>query len=245
MRIIRFISILFLIALFNGCGGGTSGSGLKTYEGNIETTDGRALAGVNITIETTGDSSVTDNSGGFTIKSDAHGHEVPFLLESTEFQNHFILKDIPEDSSRITLTVTVNTRTDTIEVSNIRVRAQFAGLCDFYFENREIIRQSNRVPPDTICSLSVEVLGEGRRLVDVPVALQYASCEANAEWKTLVTTYTGSGEHAGSAEINFEFKDSAEFCRYRVLAPVNGSTFGTYPIDTFTEQEYFGKVKRR
>lgn len=166
---------------------------------------------------------------------------MPFFLESPEFENRFILKDIPKDSSRIALDITVNTETDAIEVKNIRVRAGFAGLCDYYFENREIIRQSNRVPPGTICSLNVEVMGDGRRLEKVPVALQYAGCQPGSTWKTLLTVNTGEGKHAGSAEVNFEYKDSAVFCRYRVVAPVGATPFGTCPIDTFTEQEYYRK----
>lgn len=237
------LAVFLLCLLIGGCGGGTSGSGIKTYEGRVASVAGSALPGVNVTIESTGDSAVTDTLGAFVLKSDAFGAEVPFLIESPEFQNRFVLRDVEEESSRITMEVTVNTVTDEVEVNNVTVRAQFAGLCDYYFENREIIRQANRVPPGTVCSLNVQVLGDGRRLTGVPVTLQYAGCEFGAPWNGLQTVITGEGAHAGSAEINFEFKDSNEYCRYRVLVPVGAgsSSFSTYPIDTFTEQEYFGK----
>ncbi len=235
--------LLLLILLLSNCGGGTSGSGLHTYEGKIDSTEGNSLSGVNITIESTGDSTTTNDNGEFLIESEASGEEVPFLLKSPTFENRFILKDIPEDSSRITFDITVDTKSDTVQVNNVRVKARFAGLCDYYFENREIIRQANRVPIGTICSLNVEVLGDGRRLSNVPVALQYASCKPRAEWKTIKAVNTGELRHAGSVEINFEYIDSEEYCRYRIVAPVGGHPQGIYPIDTFTEQEYFSSKK--
>lgn len=238
-----FIPFIVFLA-FCGCGGGTSGSGIKTYEGTVSTTDGRALTGVHITIEATGDNSFTDANGAFAIKSDASGQEVSFLLESPEFENRFVLQDIPSDSSGITVEVTVDTETDVIQVSNVTLRAWFAGLCDQYFENREIIRQANRIPKGTVCSLNVEVLGDGKRLPNIPLALEYAACEPGSPWRVLQNASTGAGPRAGSAEINFEFKDSEQFCRYRVVLTerIGNSQVASYPIDTFSEQEFFEKI---
>lgn len=237
------ISAVFVSVILVGCGGGTDGSGLKTYEGNVSSKEGRVLSGVNVTIETTGESSVTNSNGQFVIKSDAYGAEVPFILESSEFENRFILKDITESSARITMDISVDTATDIIEVNNVRIRAWFAGLCDQFFENREVIRQANRVPPGTVCSLNVEVLGDGGRLSSIPVVLEVAACEPGSPWRDIKTVQTGEGPRAGSAEINFEFRDSASFCRYRVRVdtPARNSRFAVYPIDTFSEQEFQDK----
>jgi len=75
----------------------------------------------------------------------------------------------------------------------------------------------------------------------VPVALQYAGCSGEAEWRTIKIENTGTGKSRGFAEINFEFIDSAEYCRYRVVAPYYQTKTAplVYPIDTFTEQEYY------
>lgn len=234
--------LVFIVAFFFvSCGGGTSGSGLKTYQGTVTTVDNKALPQVAVTIEDTGDSSFTNNEGQFAIKSNASGSEVRFLLESPQFSSRFTLKDIPDESSRIEMTVTVDPETQSTQVSNVSVRAWMAGTCDFYFENREVIRQSNRVPTGTVCSLNVRILGDGSPLANVPVALQYSSCAPHSTWETLLVTQTGSGSHTGAAELNFQFIDSETFCRYRIIAPfgVQGITGVTYPIDTFTEQEYF------
>ncbi len=245
----KLITIPFTVALLflGGCGGGTSGSGLRTYEGRVSSTTGEALPGVIVTIETTGDSSVTDSEGAFVIKSDASGDGVPFLLESPEFKNRFVIENVPDESARISMDLTVNTVTDAVHVENVRIRAWFAGLCDQYFENREVIRQANHVPSATVCSLNVEVLGDGQRLENVPVSLEVAACPPGSEWRTIKSVTTGAESHAGSAEINFEFQDSQTFCRYRVKVDTNSrnAKFATYPIDTFSEQEYFGKQAQK
>lgn len=221
----------------------SSGSGVSSYEGNVSTSEGRSLSNVSVTIETTGDSTVTDEQGEFAIDSDAGGKEVPFLLESSSFTSRFTLKDIPEETSRITMQIILDPNTGISEVRNVNVGAWFAGLCDIYFENREVIRQANRVPPGTVCSLNVRVFGDGRPLRHIPIALEYSACTLGSEWKLLQTTQTGEGRHQGYAEINFPFIDSAEYCRYRVVAPYNDSKRRpvTYPIDTLTEQEYVRK----
>jgi len=241
-RIWCFISLCAVFFLA-GCGGGTSGSGVKSYEGTVTTKEGLEMSGVSVTIESTGDSSTTDASGKFAIQSDAYGPEVPLLFESPVFQNRFVLRNVPVDSARITMDVTVDTKTDTIEVNNIGLRAKFAGLCDYYFENREIIRQANQVPRGTRCSLNVEVLGDGERLSDIPVVLEVAACDPGSLWSQVKEVKTGNGPHAGSAEINFEFQDSNDFCRYRVRVD-NGDRNArspSYPIDTFSEQAYSRK----
>ncbi len=241
MRLLQTLFLFLCVPFITGCGGGTSGSGLKSFDGMLVNRSGAALGGVLITIETTGDSAVTDADGHFVIISDVYGDEVTFLIESDEIRRKFSLKDVPQDSSRYTVDVTLDTGSDFIKVSNIRVNARFAGLCDYYFENREIIRQSNRVPEGTVCSLNVDVLSDGRRLENIPVILQYARCEPNSRWNTILVTKTGERERAGSAEVNFVYVDSPEFCRYRVVSPSDSEPFASYPIDTFSEQEFFSK----
>lgn len=237
---LRFTGLILLASICS-CGGGTSGSGLKTYKGLIDDTSNNALANVDVTIETTGDRTVTDESGRFSLQSSASGPEVPFLIESHDFVSRFVLKEIPDDSAHISVNITVDTETDIATVDQIDVRAGFVGLCDDYFENNETIRQANHVPEGTICTLKVRVFGDGQPLPHVPVAVQYNSCEASTPWETLVTSYTGVGVRAGVVQLNFPFIDSTAYCRYRVVAPFGATNRNLiyYPIDTFSEQEIF------
>lgn len=247
MRYFQYKKLTVLFSLFllgfliSGCDGGTSGSGVKTYQGRITSTNGTPLSNVSVTIESTGDSATTNQQGEFSLNSTASGENVPFIAEAPNFTTRFSVDDVSEESSRVSVNVQIDTEKDTATVTHISIKARFSGLCDYYFENREIIRQSNRVPAHTRCSITVDLLGDGKPLGAVPVALQYASCETNAVWETIATTSTGVGKFRGLAEIQFEYEDSPTRCRYRVLAPFNDNRYWqvSYPIDTFTEQGIF------
>lgn len=234
IRSILLLSLLF----FASCGGGTSGSGLKRYEGRIATADNQALSEISVTIENTGDSSVTNSGGEFVIDSQAAGPDVNFLLESPDFISRFVLKDIPEDSSHVTMHVLVDPESQVAEVQKISVRAWMTGECDGYFQNGDFLHQADVVPNDLQCSLHVRVFGDGKPLTKVPVALQYSNCANDAHWRTLRVARTGNGEEPGSTDISFHFVDSEQFCRYRVIAAFNstGTVGAVYRIDTLTEQ---------
>lgn len=227
-----------------GCGGGTSGTGLNTYEGRVSYEDGAPIAGAVLTLESTGDSTSTNSNGDFTIDSTASGSEVSLLAESPTFSEHLTIRNVLKEHSRIRVNVTIDSVKQRASKTDFNVKAQFVGLCDYYFENRAVIRQANHVPEGTICTIRVDVLADGTRLDDAMVALQYSSCEPHAPWETLITAVTGT-EGAGEAKLSFEYKSSAEVCRYRVVAPYKlGNAWPVYyPIDTFAEQSSH-KVKK-
>jgi len=239
-KVTILIFILELVILLSGCGGGTSGSGLRTYYGKVSGNDGAPISGVAVTIENTGDSALTDSAGNFSISSPKISNEVLFLFNSPDFSNRFSLKTHSRRAARIYLDVLVDAETQNLQVSQVSLHAWFAGLCDHYFENREVLRQANQVPPGTVCSLNVKVQGDGKRLANIPVELQYAGCEPGAEWTTIALAYTGSGRHAGAAEINFEYLNSPEYCRYRAFVNVadRNQLSVEYPIESYEEQRF-------
>ena len=238
--IFQVLASLFLLLLLNGCGGGTSGSGLKSYDGIVASTDGTPLTGVNVTITSTGDSGVTNEKGEFSIASHASGDAVEILLESPMFSNSFVVKNVPTTSSRVRVNVKVDTAQNTVQVEEFGVRAGIVGLCDTYFENNEVIRQANEVPKGTICTIKLKVYGDGDLRSHIPVALQYAACPQGSPWTTLATGMTGVGTELGSEKLSFTFIDSPEFCRYRVIAPYKFQNYRgvKYPLETFSYQRY-------
>jgi len=234
--IIFILSLLFFV---QGCGGGTSGSGLNIYEGKVQTTTGLALSKVKVTIESTGDTTSTNDKGEFSLESEAAGLEVPFLLESDLFSSRFILEGASETEKRVNMKITVDTDSDTVSVERFAMRAAFVGGCDHYFENTNPIRQANKVPDNTVCTIKVYVYGDEKPLGNIPIALQYASCSKNATWETLETSTTGVGKNRGIGQMSFSYKSSPEFCRYRVVAPFHLATYHPlfHYIKTFEEQE--------
>lgn len=245
-KLFCLVSASIFLTFGLGCGGGTSGSGIRSFEGDITDESGSPLGNVRVTITATGDSALTDASGQFLIESDAGGSEVPFILESPKFLAHFTLSGINQDSSRVSVRLKVDTKTDEVEISHFSVKVGIVGACNVYFENGEVIRQANRVPPGTRCAMNIQVLGDGVPRGNIPVALQYNSCTPGGTWETLQQTVTGIGKFRGEASLDFEFIDSATFCRYRVVAPFNYGNYRpvAYPIDTFTEQEFSAKTKK-
>lgn len=233
-----YLALIF-VGVFIGCGGGTSGSGLNAYEGRVQTEDGKALEGVSITVEQTGDSTTSDKNGDFLILSDASGDEVAILAETSSFSHRVLVRNVLDEDSRIRVNITVDSILQSARTTDFNVRASIVGVCDYYFENRETIRQSNRVPPGTVCTAKVQVLAEGRLLDGAQVALQYSSCKPNAPWTTIGVAATGAEGVSGIAKLSFEYESSEQFCRYRIVAPYNfGDAWPVYyPIDTYAEQQ--------
>lgn len=198
---------------------------------------GAPVQGAVVTVESTGDSTTTDANGDFELHSSASGPEVVLLAETATFSDRVKIRNVIEEHSRIRVNLTIDAVEQRASKTDFNVRAQFVGACDYYFENSAVIRQANHVPEGTVCTLRVDLLAEGERLDGASVALQYASCEPNATWRTIQTATTGA-EGPGETKISFEYVSSAEFCRYRVVAPYKFSNAWPiyYPIDTFAEQ---------
>lgn len=233
----KMLFVLITCLTLASCGGGTSGTGMNTYEGRMAYDSGAPIEGATLTVESTGDSTTTDSNGEFVVNSKASGPEVVILGETSVFSERITVRNVFQEHSRIRVNVTIDSVKQHASTTDFNVKAQFVGLCDYYFENRAIIRQANHVPEGTVCTLKVDLMANGEKLDGAMIALQFATCEPHARWKTLQTTQTGA-ESPGEAKMSFEYISSKEFCRYRVVAPYK---FGNawpiyYPIDTFAEQ---------
>lgn len=230
---------LIMVMALGGCGGGTEGTGTRSYQGNIRSIDQQPLADVKVTIAETGDSSITDELGNFTVLSEPTNNTVTFVLEAEDFSTSVAVTDIPDTSTRLTVNIEVNTETDTAEISNFAVRAGIVGYCNPFFENGEVIRQANRVPDGTQCTVKVRVFGDGALAERIPVAVQTLACDPDAIWETVETGSTGFGIRAGVAQIAFKYYQDSQHCSYRVIAPFNYQHYlpVAYPFLTFSDQE--------
>jgi hypothetical protein len=136
------------------CGGGTSGSGLNVYEGQVVLNDGKSIAGAVITIESSGDSTTSKANGKFRLFSGASGDQVVLLAETATLTKRVSLRNIFEEHSRVRVQIVMDQRPTDRAPQHFNVRTYMAGLCDAYFENRETIRQSNRFPFGTVCTIA-------------------------------------------------------------------------------------------
>lgn len=233
------VALLMCALIFSGCGGGTSGTGLKSYEGTVLTREELPVQNATITLIQSGDFAITDNGGHFLLQSKVFGERVDFRIESSEISALFALQDIPEDSSTITMKLTIDPSTQTAEVNQFEVKAAFIEDCENYFVPGELPQQSDVVPEGMICTLRVEISKDGRLRRKVPFVIQHSACDESAEWKTVASAETGDGKDRGIAEVSFAFSSSEDHCRYRLLAPYNYRGFQTvsYPIETLAAGE--------
>lgn len=219
---------------------------MNAFEGTVTNQKGAPLQGVSVTLESTGDSTTTDENGNFELQSSASGESVSLLAESPTYSSRVTVKNVFAEHSRVQITLTLHETGQSSSASHRNVRAGMVGRCDYYFENRTIIRQANHVPDKTICTLKAEVLSEGSPLDGALVALEYSGCCESSPWIPLATAETESVETPGSAKISFPFKDSPTYCRYRLVAPDKYKEAKPvyYPIETFTKQEYDASAQK-
>lgn len=105
-----------------GCGGGTRGSGGQLFEGVVSDSNARSLSGVSVTILSTGDSSITDNNGAFTISTNDVSGGVEFLLEAQQFSGRVITQEVPQDATRVFVKFTVGSGSSPTITSDIEVK---------------------------------------------------------------------------------------------------------------------------
>jgi hypothetical protein len=247
-RSMFFGSVLLVAA----CGGGTVGTGTgpsdsdaaRVYAGSVSSTSSNApISGVEVILESTGESAVTDTSGTFSLPSTMLGSEATFLLQNEQIDTSVSVTDIPAKSPKVSVQISVDTTTQIAQVSDIAAEVGIVGRCDFYFENNGVIRQANQVPPGTICTVGARLFGDGKALAAVPIALQRRACVAGAPWETIAETKSGTGINRGKATMDFLFEDSIDACKYRVVVPYNYGHFkpSYFAIQTFTEQGLLAK----
>jgi hypothetical protein len=104
-----FLTPLLVILLGVGCGGGTRGSGGQLYDGFIGDESFKALPGVNITIVQSGDSAISDQDGRFTIRTQALSGQLTLLIDRDGVSTQLETAAVPEDATRIELTISIPT----------------------------------------------------------------------------------------------------------------------------------------
>ena len=243
-RSIREIARAACVALFLfvcGCGGGTSGTGTgeRSFDGRVQSTDGTPVAGASVTIVETGESTITDTVGAFAILSDVAGTSIALLIEADTLSTTVQVEalDVPDTAVHVDVTVDEDSPQQSVSVKNLQVKAQVVGACDPFFENRRTIRQANRIKDGTVCSVKVQIYGDGKLLERIPFVIQHAACDGRA-WAPVSAGETGFGIYAGVGTADFTFFNEPEFCLYRIVAPyeVPGLESVIYRIDTFLKQ---------
>ena len=184
----------------------------------------------------TGDSTVTDAQGFFSLDSEDTKSSVDFAIDASDVHTVVNVATIDPSSTSISLNVKVDKVKNSAQVQIVDVRAQIVGTCDPAFENNEVIRQANKIAKGTICTVRVKVFGDGHPLVGEKISLQRHSCASDAAPWTTITE--GNILADGFGMMDFHFYDDVNRCQYRVVAPYLNDTIPPtlLLIDTFTAQ---------
>ena len=236
------IILIFSLVLLSSCGGGSIGTGTQTtYSGEVRDSVGNPVVNATIIILGTGESAKTDSAGKFVIESENTDSEIQIEIQSSLGNDQIIIKP-DSNSGGVQIDIKIDNNGNIINVKKLEVTAGIYGKCDRAFENNRIIRQSNKLAENTVCTAKVTIKGDGSPLDDIPFILEARGCAGIRPWKTESYGYT---RESGIGQLNFKFRTDAAHCEYRIIAPykVKGLQEVTYEIHPFTKQEYDASKK--
>lgn len=231
------LSIIIVLTL-PGCGGGSEGTGSRSITGRIARSDDTPVVSASIELIQTGDIAITDNDGMFLLLTDFSGPDGTLKVTDQDASTLVPLPNVESDSINLKIDITLEAGNGELNATSVQSWAKIVGACDIYFENNERIRQANKVPKNTQCTVKFFVSGDGERLERISGAIEVRACDSN-DWDLVSIGETGIGTGAGVGQISFIYKDDKRHCEYRIGAPFGYDHYEpiyTY-IDTFTLQK--------
>lgn len=125
-RVSQLSCLLTLTCLAIACsGGGTSGTGgevtaaARTFTGTVRTTAAQPIANVLVTIDSSGDSTTTDESGSFAVTSEV-GDATTVSFNADLFNTSVAVEGLQSLSEGVSITVTVEASTGAVTESTVR-----------------------------------------------------------------------------------------------------------------------------
>lgn len=232
------IALVIVLALM-GCGGGSAGTGTGNVvvQGAVLDQSGQPVENVDIRVVETGSEATTTQDGHFEILGTSEQDNVTLEVSSST-GTAFITVDMPQDGGIVSITLTIDPQLTTINASSVEMSAGIVGRCNSYFENKSVIRQSNRVPGNLRCIARISVSSDNGSLARVPIVIQYNTCDESNTWTTLAAGSTFGYPNTGVGQIEFPYADDKTHCIYRIVAPygVPGLPQLERRIVTFTYQ---------
>jgi len=227
--LVKALTVLVALCVVLGCaGGGSAGTGgggglTRTFQGTVSSL-GEPVANARISIVETGATTITDESGKFSVQTELPADMATLGLIATEGQEEQFV-DVPienPDATVVSVDLTLGAQKLVQSISRFCVWARLVGECAQFFDNAEIIRQKRRTLDELPCTMRFFVNGGTAPLENIPGAMQVRSCDSSV-WRPLATGSTGRGPLAGVGEIEFTFIDNQRNCEYRIAAPFNAS----------------------
>jgi hypothetical protein len=125
LAIALIFAVLSILAMLAGCGGGTTGtggSGSDDFAGKILSLSGAPIALATVTVEETGDSTLTDANGDFTIQTtSAPPEKATLLVETATAQGSAVVADLPDVPSVVEVSLQLNEKNNSLAVTSKKV----------------------------------------------------------------------------------------------------------------------------
>lgn len=104
-----------------GCGGGSRGTGFEVNGTLTSKQTGAALAGVQVTIVQTGESTITDASGKFALISSFLGGDLVLSFENKGIRSTFTVEKVPATASGVTLRLSIDENDGSVSDNDVDI----------------------------------------------------------------------------------------------------------------------------
>ena len=110
--------VMCLFAFLPSCGGGTDGSGVRSFGGQVISETARPLAGATVTVEETGASTVTAEDGSFELSTTlpAGTTSATFIIEDMETSARGTLDDVGDAGEQVSVLIVVDRPANTAQI---------------------------------------------------------------------------------------------------------------------------------
>ena len=120
--------VFVLMFLFSGCGGGTSGTGIRNdgqvVQGLVRTTDGSPIPGVVVTIIETNDQAVTDSTGAFEIPVGDGLGDFTVEFSGQGVDSEVAVGGVPDEATSVDVSVTIDDQTGQLSGTSVEIAGE-------------------------------------------------------------------------------------------------------------------------
>jgi hypothetical protein len=128
--LVSFLTLVLISVLLLGCGGGTTGSGDSATQisGQVKNAAGNPIAGAQIQVIESGESTRTDQDGHFNLQVISGINEVT-LAVSTEnssgnISGNVLIADLPMQQAQIEVQITVDSTNGSVKIDSVSIEIE-------------------------------------------------------------------------------------------------------------------------
>lgn len=173
-KLVKAILILIVLTGISACsGGGTSGTGgvVKEIRGVLEDQTGQGVANVKVTVQETGESTTTDDSGKFSVTTSAD-KKVSLDFQRDDFEDTYTIDNLPDDSRIVEVNLDLTDDFDVIEDDIVFFNMYDYDFCEDFPNDIEcggtVDHYCDIYPEDPDCDPYYDIIGTDEFCFEFP-----------------------------------------------------------------------------